>query len=516
MLTAAQLQRASTPVSYPTALAAPVTGWNTRDALDRMDPTDAVNLDNWFPYSNGCDVRTGSASWATGLGAGNVQTLCEYFAAGTRKMLGACAGSWYDVSSSGAVGSALASGFANNQWQTTNWLGKIFFFNGVDTPQSYDGSTFGSAGWSGTGLTVTNLMGALGFKTRLYCWEKASQNIWYSAIDGVTGALTKFPLGDVIEYGGNVLALSTLSYDGGDGLNDYLCIFMTTGEVIIYNGFDPATAGDWSLVGRYYLSAPLNVRAIARYGADIYVATRDDYTMLSGVMLTALKTGVPPPKSKISGAAKTAAIANGAAFGWQIVVYTNGSAILVNVPNTDGSFSQHVYSTQTQAWCRFNGLNAYCWSTYNNKIFFGGANGIVYQWDTGYTDSGAAIVADGQTAWTQLIANIQNTFNPTYRKRVAATRLVLETDGPVNYSYGLGYDYQDIVTPLPTSNSSTGSPWDVSPWDVSPWSPEAQIDMRWRISGGTGQSISVRCKVNAMQPITWLRTDMRVEQGKGL
>lgn len=515
MLNQAQLQRAQTQTSHPVSVPAPVGGWNTRDALDKMDPTDAVLLDNWFPDSSGVSVRNGTVSFATGLGAGAVETLAEYYSGAARKLLAACGGSIFDVSAGGAAGAAVATGFTSNRWQTENFLAKMFWQNGVDTPQMYDGSTFASAGWSGTGLTATNLMGCVAFKARLYFWEVASQNMWYGGVDAITGTLTKFPLSDVVEHGGNIMLITRMNHDGGDGLNDYLVIVMTTGEVVLYNGTDPTSATTWSLVGSYMTAAPVNVRAVCRYGADAYLTIMDDHTSLS-VILTALQNGQPPPKSKITGAVQAEFLAGGTLFGWQALLYPQNHAVIFNIPHSDGTFVQHVFSLAVQSWARWTGMNASCWSLYKNNLYYGSTGGIVYRADKGNSDAGGvAIQANAQQAWSELGPSIWNNFNQSYRKRIAAARPIVQATGSINYAFGIGFDYQDVNVIEVISSPSNGAPWDVTPWDTSPWSPESAIDTRWRISGGTGQSVSFGFKVAALQPILWLRTDLRVEAGTG-
>src|SRR5579859_1485097 len=125
-----RIQSGAQTISTPLSLPAPLGGWNTRDELDAMDPTDAVILDNFFPDFTGITVRNGSDVWATGLGTGhNVETLAEFRSGATDKLLAACNGSIFDVSSSGAVGAALGTGFASNRWQSVNFLNRLFLAN---------------------------------------------------------------------------------------------------------------------------------------------------------------------------------------------------------------------------------------------------------------------------------------------------------------------------------------------------------------------------------------------------
>lgn len=510
-----RIPRAAQSITTPGSISSPITGWNTRDALDKMAPTDAVTLDNWFPNEGGLYVRGGSATYASGMGSGNVETLATFTGGATQKLLAAANLNIYDISAAGA-GTSLASGFANNRWQSANFNGTLQLVNGADTPQKYDGSTIASAGWSGSGLTVTNLVGVITFKSRLWFWENASQNLWYGGTNAITGTLTKFPLGTVAQSGGNVVCLNTMSNDGGDGPNDYLIIALSTGETLFYGGIDPTAQATFALVGRYQMAPPINIRAIVRYGGDCYLTTRNDHTQMSTI-LAALASGQPPPPSKATGAVQAAVAANAAGFGWQAVFFGDGHKILFNIPNSDGTFSQHVFSTTQRAWCRFQNWNASCFGVYNNKLYYGTSGGLVNQADTGNADiGGVGIAADGQQAWTPLAATLQNSFNPAYRKRVAAIRPIINAVGPITFGFGVGFDYQEPITPTPASSTPTGSPWDTSPWDTSPWSAENQIDVHWRSSGGSGQNIGLRLKCTAVQQIIWLRTDFRVELGKNL
>ena len=52
--------RAAQPTTQPLPLGAPLGGWNTRDPIEAMEPTDAITLDNWFRDVAGITVRKGS------------------------------------------------------------------------------------------------------------------------------------------------------------------------------------------------------------------------------------------------------------------------------------------------------------------------------------------------------------------------------------------------------------------------------------------------------------------------
>src|SRR5258708_26886989 len=457
MIGAAQrLQFAARPVVRPITMPPPIKGWNTRDSLDGMDPLNAVTLDNWFIDGAGLKSRGGCSSFATGLGAGAVETLAEYYSGATRKLLGACSGSVFDVSAGGAVGAALGSGFGSNRWQSVMFNAKLMLVDGSDAGETFDGATLGATGFTGPS---SPLVGIAVFKNRIYAWEKQANQFWYGGLNLITGAMTSFPLATVTDSGGNITLITTMSHDGGDGVQDYLCIFMSSGETVFYQGTDPSSATTFALAGRYHIAAPVNVRAVCRYGADAYVTTYDDHVQLSQA-LAALRQGTRPPKSEASGAVVDAAASGGASlFGWQAIYYRQGNRILFNVPNSNGTFYQHVYSVQAQAWSRFTGMNASSWSLFGEALYYGGAGGYVYPADTGATDVGNSIAVHATPAWDSL--------RMPQRKRITAVRALVVTSQPTSIAVGLGYDFCDINVPVAIATAPASSLWHVSPSDTS-------------------------------------------------
>ena len=100
------VQRAAANV---VSLPAPVGGWNARDSLANMAPTDAVTLENYFPSVSNVNLRGGYERYATGL-PDDVETLMTYSGATTDKLFAISDGEVYDVTAGGAVGAAGAEG----------------------------------------------------------------------------------------------------------------------------------------------------------------------------------------------------------------------------------------------------------------------------------------------------------------------------------------------------------------------------------------------------------------------
>lgn len=498
---AALRQLSARPKTVAKTVAAPIGGLNTRDSVDAMPEEDAVKFDNWFPTTGSCQIRMGYAEHATGIGSVDVFSLFEFHSGATKKLISCGGGSIYDATSAGAA-SSLGSGFSQNKWQGVSFNGYLHLVNGTDVGQNYEGTTLAAMTWTGSGLTQADLIGVMAHRSRLYFWEKDTQDFWYGGVNSISGTLTKFPLSRVAQFGGNLLSIGSWTVDGGDGVNDYAAFMMTSGEVIIYQGSDPGDATDWSLIGKFKIGEPIHVRASAQLAGDLIITTSTDYVYMSQV----LQSGQVGVSSKLSGALGDSVI-NRALDGWQSIVWQKGNMILFNVPTVNSNFDQHVINTVTGAACRFKDIPARCWAVYDTDLYFGAGDGKVYKM-TGNTDDGAEISADGVQAWSK--------FGTPQTKVCAAIRPVLRTEGSINYEIAVGGDFQEPLSPPSTSTTGAGSPWDTSEWDIADWSAESVIDVDWKISDGIGQSLAPRLRVASKQKVEWLRTDYRLEVGINL
>ena len=456
-----------------------------------MKETDAVRLDNLYPGFNQVELRGGYAEHATGVGSGAVETLAVYEAGSVAKMLAAGGGGIEDATSAGAA-SSLATGFTSNRWQTANFNGQMGLVNGADAPQVYDGSTISAMTVSGTGLTVTNLVGINVFKSRTYYWENNSQDFWYSATNTLGGTLTKFPLSRVGQFGGNLTMMVTWSRDGGDGLDDLAVFVMSSGDAIVYQGSDPGDSANWSLVGVFRLGSPVNIRGAIKVAGEVVVATADGYASLS----RALPVGRTAPRANVSDRIVSAVVEQirltGSEFGWSMGFYPRKNMLLVNYPATStGEFNQHVLNLATGAWCRFLDIPARQFVVFQDDLYFAGAGGKTYKADTGFADDGGSIDAEGLTAYSYLGARGRN-------KMAQLVRPVVASDGTLPLTIDVERDFGVAVKALNPVNffpADTGSAeWDTATWDVDSWAGESLARDKWLDRGGLGYSFAMRLR----------------------
>ena len=235
-------------------LPAPIGGWNARDDISQIPPNQALALENWFPGEQAVTTRPGYASFATITGT--AETLVSYNFETTQDLLVCHNGEISDVTDGSTT--SLASGFSNNRWFWVNFRGFALMFNGADTPQKYDGSTVSTNTIIGSGLTATNLKYPWIFKSRMFIVEKDSASFWYLDTNNISGTASELDFSGLAE--GKALAGATWTRDGGAGMDDYCVFLMSEGDLLVYQGSNPASASDWALVGKYRVGKPMGDR----------------------------------------------------------------------------------------------------------------------------------------------------------------------------------------------------------------------------------------------------------------
>jgi hypothetical protein len=487
-------------------LPVPSGGLNTRESRSAMDLLDAVQFENVVSEPDGIISRRGYESFLTGM-SGKVNSISDYIAGTTRKMVVGCGTVLYDSNVNGGTANSVRTGFTVTTFETAQLGGNMVLVNGADQPQIYNGTTSTDAVYTGDLQTdgPENVDGINVHKSRVYVWDTNTSDFYYGATDAIQGAFAKFPLNLVSKTGGNLLMMRSISRDGGDGFDDYAAFILDTGEVLIYQGSDPGNASNWSLVGRYFIPAPINKRSAVEFAGDVLVLTRQDVIPLSSTINASGETGgVLLKSSKLSGAIRDAFQTFGSNNDWEIVLYNNAGWFIVNVPITDGSsYFQYVNVLQTSAPSKFTGWNGTTFASFNNGLYFGGT-GVVYRGDFGFSDDGSEIPCVAQQAFNTLSSgNIKNV------KNVTITYLF---DGTATLGANVGYDYVDKQVINLSTSTPVGSQWDVAAWDASEWSGAAAArNIKFSVAG-TGRALSTVMEYNIKGArFKWLGTNLSLE-----
>ena len=473
---------------------APVGGLNSRDSIDAMSPTDALIMSNFFPTVEKVTLRDGYTSFCTGIGTGNVETLVEHNAGANRQLLAIGSnGTLYQIDTGSAV--SKKTGLANGRAESIEFNNNtIFVPSGANVPFSWNGSSASDLSITlSDSVNANTLTGVHAHKNRVYYWTGDSQNFYYSAtVDTFQGNFTKFPVGLVGTFGGNIIMINTLTIDGGEGVDDLLCIVMTSGEVLLYSGSNPSS--DFALVGTFRIAEPINEkRAIAKLGGDVIVMTKEGYLPLSQVVRQDIVGNKAAAISeKIRGTVISQVAATGTTTGWQIFVSPDGDKVIFNYPTGDvDPFNQHVFNPIIRAWCIFENMPAHVWGQFNGDTYFGSASGVVFKVG-GDADNGSDITGDLATAY--------NYFGDRGGvKRFSSVQPILDGETTIDFSFGVGVDLGSprAIDVTQVSFASNLAAWDTATWDDFFWADTtgAGVTKRRKAVNRLGYSSALRIQV---------------------
>lgn len=488
------------------SLPAPYGGLNLRSDITALQQNEARVLENWLAGSGQLTLRPGFSSFATSLGSGETKTLAPFVGYSAAKLLAGANGKLYDVTSAGA-GTSKATGFAEDRWQTALYSDRLFFVNGTDTPQIYDGSTVGAQAWTGSGLTNTNLVNIALVRNRLWFCENNKADVWYGAIGQITvgSALTKFQLSQ-IAGGGYCMAVGAWSRDAGDGADDMTVFVMSTGELIVYQG-DPGST--FALIGKYPTKAPpVGRRCAFNVGGELVVITTLGLLPLSAAVGgVAMDLAQVDPWGKIAAGIAADALLDSGNAGWHGCLHAG--IVYVNVPQTPGVLSkQRVLNTRNAAWMDYTGWNGSSFASFNGDLYFGAQTGGLVCKVGGSDDNGTTIVTKANGAFIYPQSSQANNLFTGIRPKIQAEGTVtgligVDTDFVLRTLVG---DSVDLVND--PSTTAWGSDWG------SPWGSEADARPLWYTIKGEGRAVSVRMRTSASSSdCRWFATDVLYKPG---
>lgn len=496
---AARIQgRRAAPVIIP----APFGGMNTRDGLEALKPHEARSLVNFDPAGNAVKSRRGQADYSTGGPAASVETLVAFNGTSGSNLVGIADGDVYDYSGSTAT-LLSAAGYTDSRFQTECYNNRLIGVNGTDTPWSYDGSSVGATGFSGSGLTIENLVNIKKVRNRLWFCENNSADVWYGGVGAITSTLTKFQLSQVVG-GGYCVAIGAHSQDAGDGPDDYTAFVMSTGEVVIYSG-DPSTT--FTKVGNFMMPPPVGRQCLVNIGGQLAVVTRMGLVplaaALNGIAFDILALG---NFGKVSPSIQDDVQTYGDQEGWSVLMHDG--RVIINVPLLEGATSkQWVYNALTGAWTTYTNWNASTIVEWGGGLYLGlWGSGIVRK-ATGSDDAGEAIAMTARCAFVSPAKG-----NIT---QATAIRFDMSVDGSLSGRFGLdteGVPRPITVPPVTIAASAASTPWG-SPWG-SPWSTSDQYQGQWFSTYGRGRLIGLALEASGTTfGLEWYSSEILMQPG---
>ena len=494
-------------------VAAPIGGWNARDALGAMDPLDAVTLQNFWPGTNSVILRNGYTKHATGLPA-EVQTLMAYSSGTSNKLFAVSDGKIYDATNSGAVGAAVVSGLTNSKFQyvniTTPAASYLMAVNGADKLRTFDGTNWHTDG-DGSPYDITNIDTATVsnitlFKNRIWLTTNNTLKVWYLPVNSIGGAAVALDMTSIFQLGGYIMAGMTWTLDAGYGVDDYLVFITSNGEALVWRLTDPTTPTGISQIGLYKVGAPIGRRCYTKFGGDLLVITQDGVVPMSGALQSSRLDPRVSITNKIQYAMSSAISTYGANFGWQLLYYPKENQLILNVPISVGTQQQYVMNNITKSWCNFTGWAANCWELHIDDPYFGG-NGYVGKAWNGNTDDTSDIAGFGLQSF--------QSYGTALQKQCKMIRYHLQTNGTPSVFGNVNVDYNlaDESAQLNFSTSIYGL-WDSGLWDSAIWGAGLVPSADWQGATNIGYTFAplIKTATQGIQ-LQWVATDLVFEGG---
>jgi len=469
------------------SLPAPVGGLNARDALTNMEKQDAVILNNVFPEATTLSVRGGYVESSTGM-TDPVRSLLTWNGlTGADKLFAGAGTAIWDVNT--ATASTVVTGLTNVDFQWTNIKtpGGIFlvYCNGADAVGHYNGTVWANPAI--TGVTSSTLINVCQFKERLWFAQRDSLDVYYLGLQSISGAATLFPLGSVFRRGGYVIGIGTFSNDAGEGPDDFLTFITNNGEIAVYQGTDPSSINTFALVGRFDVGMPLGRRCTVRASGDLGIITQDGVVSMQAALRF---DRASIQRATITGKIQTLfsqyAQDYKQNFGWSPCIFPKSRYFIVNVPvYSDSSQIQLVMNTITGAWCRFTGMAGPCWGVANDRLYFGGNAGTVYEANVGYLDNATTNIEwEVQTSWQMLAGPTNKAFTMVRPTMVVGTG--------VRFGITVNVDFRSQAPVIALDALSAGTATMTWPWTwPGTWGGQSVIDQRWQSFGVFGTWSSV-------------------------
>ncbi len=502
--------------SRDVTIPSPILGLNCRDSVANMNPLFAVRMDNYIPNDSYIELRPGYSVYYRMGTAKPVKTLAAYHYPKHNKFFGIWDNKIWDITTPANVIN-MGVTLTTTECQTVQYKNYLYFMNGVDKPQAFyidSGGVehIGNWGFSGTGLTDTNIISGTVSKEFLWFVEKDTLTAWYADVAGsISGTLNPFDLSQISKWGGHLVAIANWTIDGGVGIDDYTAFITSEGEVLVYYGSNPNDVSNWSLKGSYKISKPIGYRCTMQYQGDVVIICQDGYFPMGKALANAnAGDSLVAFSDNIRGLVISRTSKGKDKFGWQGIIYTKKGYGIFNVP-VNNQFEQHVININTGAWCRFVNIPSICWCIFEDNLYFGSHDGI-YKYDTQYSDCGVAI--DGVVE--QAFSNLQT----PQIKKVTLINPRLSTSSSFDLTVYVDTDYKkrnlSYVNNIPVPE---GSLWNTSYWNVTYWTNDAteEIQSQWIMCSGVGFMISVVFKTTTSGVlIDWFDTSLRYEVGTGI
>lgn len=497
----------------------PVKGLDFTQALVNQDPGAANILDNFTVRNKGAELRPGYKRWVSNI-PGKILTIMIYnpprgagglfqakvFAASDN-------GNIYDVTTQhneafvppvalavpGQINPGVFS-WINFSTLATNFLCIVSAGGGYFTYDHVGGWVNRTAGITGPGAgAAINFDFVMAWKNRLWFIENNTTDAWFLPVNSIAGNASNFDFGPLFTRGGDLTAMASWTLDAGNGVDDKLIIVSRGGDVLAYEGTDPATAATFRIIGRWFMGRPPQGRRfMSKYGGDLMVVGPSgvDYIsrMLQGKSLLDPEGNRDTPEfryNEVIGAEVQSTY--GQNFWHPVMVLSEQLVILLTPYNTGTQAHQHIFSMLPRAWSRYVGIPMTSAETFDGELYFGTPTGTVCKMFVAATDDELSNGTPGRTVQGRLQTSYVAPGNDPMSLKIPqlVMPMFIATDTP-QAKVQVNTEWDSSPAPgTPAYKAPVQALWDIAKWDVAVWAGGTFTFSGWVGAQGLGVYMSL-------------------------
>lgn len=460
----------------------PLKGLHSASRINATPAGYALRLDNLVGRTDGLHIRAGHTVVMSGLG-GSVVSLMHH----KNKVFAATA---LQVTDGATSTSCLGGDWHSDRISNPGGL-FLVAANGGDGLRVYDGSSWQTVALDG--LDASTIVDLCVHQSRLWLVPRNSLTIYYLDVDVFAGKVHPVYLAPLVRQGGTVAAITSITQDGGRNANDQLAIITTKGEMILWNGADPAKAETWAMAGVYAMPEPVGNRCFADWGG------RNVYLSKGGVIPLPDALSKPGPEKQLASLSVdiwptlNPLLASGS---WSMAKSIEHEMLVVSGPT--GQFVR----SGTGAWSTFS-LNATCWLDAPTGLYFGTSDGKVCKYG-GTTDNGQPISA--------YMVDRYDRLGTATVKTASQVRPIYLADHPYKPRVQMLANYREPPTTF-AAHWTDGS-------DPASWMPPGGLvrgasnrQGPWRGVSGEGTALALALGIKTTTPIVYQGYDLAYEIG---
>ena len=505
----------------------PLGGLNFRTSLLTAAPDDAIVLDNMVARPFGLEIRRGWRFWtpegnkfpnevrtimpfigrnpansrlfcSTAISTGLVYNVTTQNAAPvlslTPSSLPAFPGEWYYTMYTTPGGNFLC--------MVSEGAGYYVYSSAGTWTEYVAGSGAGKIEFpSGDTTTTKDFTFCWTWKNRLWFLKNDSSTVYYLPVSSISGKVTPFDLGPQLVHGGAMNFATSWTYDSGKGIDDALVFASDEGDIMIYEGTDPAGADTFSLKGTWYTGRyPVGRRCFCAQGGDVLILTEYGVLKLSDLVSGRYKSaalgGGDDPVYKMNPRFARWVTRSVSQYYWFMLPYPTEELLLVGSPYinpTTGSRQSFSMNAIMNSWSSVSDLDILCGDLFNGQMIVGTREGFVQQAFYGYNDR---VSSSGLDVGTSVTGRIQTAFDgfedPVMNKRILRIKLYGLTDGVPAWVVKFVQEY-DLTTTLSVAGAGSDPlpAWNVAEWDNARWASAQAPIRQWRGVSGYGKKLSM-------------------------